>query len=90
MNSIPVSEILKQTAKGSGYFLLREDGNADPKEYMLFRRGGAKARPAEVTKEWNTFMRNFKACVSPGWRNYAQDAPKLSKKMVLGWSKEAE
>ncbi|KAF9202075.1 hypothetical protein BGZ49_007744 [Haplosporangium sp. Z 27] len=81
-----ISEIFVASLKGSKYFLSKKAGDADAKEYVIFRKHFAKRNAAEVAKEWNEFMRKLKNCDSSDWRDYAMDAPLLTRNMVLLYS----
>ncbi|KAF9155040.1 hypothetical protein BGX20_004536, partial [Mortierella sp. AD010] len=85
-----ISEIFVASIRGSKYFLSKNAGNADAKEYVIFRKHFSIRNPAEVAKEWNEFMRRLKNCDSSDWRDYAMSAPLLTRNMVVVWSKEAD
>ncbi|KAF9094310.1 hypothetical protein BGX27_001479, partial [Mortierella sp. AM989] len=50
-SQMPISRIFVTSFKGSKYFLSKEAGNADPKEYVIFRKYLAIRNAAEVAKE---------------------------------------
>ncbi|KAF9193802.1 hypothetical protein BGZ49_003242 [Haplosporangium sp. Z 27] len=89
-SQMPISEIFVASLKGSKYFLSKKAGNADAKEYVIFRKHFSLRNPAEVAKEWNGFMKRLKNCDSSDWRDYAMAAPLLTRSMVLVWSREAD
>ncbi|KAF9577430.1 hypothetical protein BGW38_007362, partial [Lunasporangiospora selenospora] len=87
---MPVSSILRESAKGASYFLGIENGIPNGKDYVIFRRNDAILKPYIVAQEWNAFIRSLKICDSAHWRSQVANSGSLTKRMVSKWAMEKQ